>query len=375
MKALRNIFLIIGASVGGFIFGSIVPSGLTFLYTKSFQIADGANAATNPFTIAALLAIGIALGAALGNLLFTLFSRFISNWDGMHSGDKANIIIGTAFGIIVSVPFIVLFADKAAPAVSIFSTFFLMLLVSTVAVFALRSMDDVLPWSKNRGRVRRSGIRILDANVIIDGRIYDIVAAGFLDGQLYVPKFVLEEVQYIADNADPIRRQRGKRGLDVLQQMKAKFTMEIGTFDRYALLQDDGVDGRLVRLARAIGADLVTNDYNLNIVAKVQEVRVININELALAMRPNLVPGEPLELNIIKEGSQAHQGLGYLEDGTMVVVEHGREYIGTTIMVEVTQVHQTERGKMLFAEVMSDEEKARVKAILHSSKPIRRNKA
>ena len=172
---------------------------------------------------------------------------------------------------------------------------------------------------------------------------------------VYVPQFVLEELQYIADSHDALRRQRGKRGLDILKLMQTEFEIEVGIHDRLAPEQGDGVDSRLVRLAIALGADLVTNDHNLNRVATLQDVRVLNINDLALSLRPNVLPQEHMEIFIAREGNQMGQGVGYLEDGTMVIIENGREHIGATLDVMVTQVIQTERGKLIFAEVETDE--------------------
>jgi uncharacterized protein YacL len=213
------------------------------------------------------------------------------------------------------------------------------------------SMADILPWNRGRPSGRKSGIKLLDTNVIIDGRIYDVVRAGFLDGQIYVPGFVLDELQHIADSHDSLRRQRGRRGLDVLRHMQGDFDMEVGIHDRYAPDLGDGVDARLVRLAKAMGADICTNDFNLNRVAGLQDVKVLSLNDLALALRTNVMPQETLMLPMTREGNQPGQGVGYLEDGTMVVVENGKPHIGETVEVIVTQVIQTERGKMIFAEV------------------------
>jgi uncharacterized protein YacL len=216
-------------------------------------------------------------------------------------------------------------------------------------------MKETLPWYRGKVKAKRTGMKILDTNVIIDGRVYDVAQSGFIEGQIYVPQFVLEELQYIADSHDPLRRQRGKRGLDILKLMQSEFNIEVGVHDRLAPEQSDGVDSRLVRLATAVGGDLVTNDHNLNRVATLQNVRVLNINDLALSLRPNVLPQESLILPIVREGNQHGQGVGYLEDGTMVIVENGREHIGETREVMVTQVIQTERGKLIFAEVEGPE--------------------
>lgn len=309
-----------------------------------------ANLAQNPLQIGAFTALGGVLGAAISGGFFNrVLSNAVSGWDSIHPGEKVNVFIGVFFGVIVTVPFVILFGSQGAAVAAVLSLG-MMIFVSAVAMFALKSVADLLPWSKEFGKGRKSGIKVLDTNVIIDGRILDIVSCGFLDGHLYVPRFVLEELQYIADHAEPIKRVRGKRGLDVLQQMQAKFQLEVGTHDKFAPDNKEEVDSRLVKIARAIGGDLVTNDHNLNRVAALQEVRVINVNELALSLRPTVLPGETLSLQIFKEGQQAGQGVGYLDDGTMIVVEGGRRHVGETLDVTVTQVHQTERGKMIFAD-------------------------
>ncbi len=345
MRFLRVSLFIIGAVVGGFVCFTYLPMLLQQIYGWS-RIPEPERAAYDPITRAALAALGLALGAAVfGNG----FERAIAGWDHLHPGDRVNIFIGTFFGVIVTVPFGVLFSQQGAIPAALLSAG-MMLLVACVAVYALRSIDDMLPWSRNAGRGRRSDLKVLDTSVIIDARIVDIVQAGFLDGRMYVPKFVLEELQRIADSGDSLKRQRGKRGLDALKQLQSSDQMEVANHDRLAPPQGEDVDARLVRLARSLGGVLVTNDHNLNRVAALQDVKVLNINELALALRPTILPGENLSILVYKEGSQMGQGVGYLDDGTMVVIEGGRKFLGTEIEAVVTQVHQTERGKMIFAE-------------------------
>jgi uncharacterized protein YacL len=190
--------------------------------------------------------------------------------------------------------------------------------------------------------------KVLDTSVIIDGRILDIVRSGFLDGSLLLPRFVLRELQNIADSNDGLRRTRGRRGLDVLTKLQALTPLEIVERD-YDTVSE--VDAKLVLLARERGAKLVTNDYNLNRVANVEGVAVLNINELANAVKPVLLPGEELRVALIKEGKEPHQGIGYLDDGTMIVVENGRSQIGETVDVAVTSALQTVAGRMIFARV------------------------
>jgi uncharacterized protein YacL len=188
--------------------------------------------------------------------------------------------------------------------------------------------------------------KVLDTSVIIDGRVLDIVRSGFLEGPLLLPRFVLRELQLIADSGDPLKRTRGRRGLELLGKLQETVPIEIVERDPEEIAQ---VDAKLVRLAQERGAKLVTNDYNLNRVAHVEGVMVLNINELANAVKPVLLPGDELRVAVIREGRETHQGVGYLDDGTMIVVENGRRLIGETIDVAVTSALQTNAGRMIFA--------------------------
>jgi uncharacterized protein YacL len=189
--------------------------------------------------------------------------------------------------------------------------------------------------------------KLIDTSVIVDGRVLEIVQCGFLEGPLVLPRFVLRELQLIADSLDPMKRTRGRRGLDVLAKLQELAPLEIDERD-----YDDvggAVDAKLVRLAKDRNAKLVTNDYNLNRVAQVEGVTVLNINELAGAVKPVVLPGEDLHVAIVRDGKEAHQGVGYLDDGTMIVVENGRRLIGEETDVQVTSVLQTVAGRMIFA--------------------------
>jgi uncharacterized protein YacL len=199
------------------------------------------------------------------------------------------------------------------------------------------------------GAVPHAGIpKVVDTSVIVDGRIVEIVQSGFVEGPLIVPRFVLRELQAIADSSDAQRRVRGRRGLEMLTKLQEARTIEINERD-YADMPPGSVDAKLVRLAKELDARLLTNDYNLNRVAHVEGVDVLNINELAGALRPVVLPGEELSVAVIREGKEAGQGVGYLEDGTMIVVEHGRKLVGIHADVVVTSVLQTVAGRMIFA--------------------------
>jgi uncharacterized protein YacL len=301
--------------------------------------------------------LGIMVGAWVGSKVLLGLERLGLKWEQLEASDKLTLFVGIFAGLFLSSPLLLLFQqlhlESTANAVLVSAV---TLGFCALSVYLLQSVAVFLPWNRGRGPARRSGVKILDTNVIIDGRIYDVAKTGFLDGAVYVPGFVLEELQYIADSHDALRRQRGRRGLDVLKHMQSEFPMEVRVHDRYAPDMGDGVDARLVRLAKSLGGDIVTNDHNLRRVAELQDVQVLSLNDLALALRPNVLPQETLELTVIREGNQLGQGVGYLEDGTMVVVENGRNHIGENVEVVITQVLQTERGKMLFGEIQTDEE-------------------
>ncbi len=189
---------------------------------------------------------------------------------------------------------------------------------------------------------------LLDTSVIIDGRIADIAHTGFLPGSLLIPRFVLNELQYIADSPDSLRRQRGRRGMEVLSQLQKDpvITVTISDIDVEGTRE---VDEKLVILARQMRCQILTNDYNLNRVAEIQGVSILNVNELSNAVKSVVLPGEPLSVFLIQEGKESNQGVGYMDDGTMVVVEYGREYVGQEVHVTVTKVLQTAAGRMIFA--------------------------
>lgn len=311
----------------------------------------------NPLNAVPFAFLGLLLGGFLGNRLYNSLERLGERWDKMDVGERANIFIGVFGGLFVSAGFIPVFSNLGiAGGWFALIAVALVLGLSSLTVYALQSMREVLPWTQGRGPKKRTGLKVFDTNVLIDGRILDVAKAGFLDGEVYVPGFVLDELQKIADNSDPLRRARGRRGLDVLKQLQAEYPMEARVHDRFAPEMGDDVDHRLVRLAKALGADIVTNDWNLRGVAEIEEVRVMSLNELALALRPNVLPSEVLhDLKIIKEGREYGQGVGYLDDGTMVVVENGGPHLNEIVDVTVTQVIQTERGKMIFAEIEGEE--------------------
>ncbi len=241
-------------------------------------------------------------------------------------------------------------------------TFRIFIVVSLVLVFGFVGISLGLTRASNWENLisavqiqqsKYTGLKLVDTSVIIDGRISDICASGFIEGTLLVPRFVLLELQNIADSPDVLRRAKGRRGLDILkmlQQEDAKVEVKIIDDDPAGIKE---VDSKLVTLGKQHGAKILTNDFNLNKVAQIEGVEVLNINDLANALKPMVLPDEQMQVKIIKEGKEQNQGVGYLDDGTMIVVDGGRGYVGQTVDVVVTSVLQTAAGRMIFTRFQS----------------------
>jgi uncharacterized protein YacL len=216
----------------------------------------------------------------------------------------------------------------------------------------LQTKDDfrfVIPYVEFARELKGGRPYILDTSAVIDGRIADVVDTQLIDGQLIIPKFVISELQGIADSSDRMRRSRGRRGLDILNRLRKIARIDVQIFDRdLPEFRGQPVDLKLVSLANHLHGKLITNDYNLNKVAQLQDVPVINLNDLANALKPIFLPGEHFTVRVVKQGEEAGQGIGYLEDGTMVVIEGGREHINKDVNISVTSVLQTSAGRMVF---------------------------
>lgn len=238
----------------------------------------------------------------------------------------------------------------------VFLTSTLMLIFGYVGIslgLTKASSWESLVSAVKKSRIEFGNPKIVDTSVIIDGRIADIVKTGFIEGTLIVPRFVLKELQNIADSADVLRRAKGRRGLDILKMMQEEISnldVEITDDDPMEIKE---VDGKLVALARDYKAKIITNDFNLNKVAQIEGIQVLNINDLANALKPAVLPDERIEVKIVKEGKEAYQGVGYLDDGTMIVVDGGRDYVGKQVSVLVTSVLQTAAGRMIFTKLGS----------------------
>lgn len=297
------------------------------------------------------------IGWLLGPWIWKLFVRSM-DWvlQGLANISLRDLALGAA-GLIVGliIAFLLGFVLRDIPYVGQFLRIAAGLVFGYLGIHvALQRREEVsslLPGS-TRGRGGNLRVKILDTSVIIDGRIADISKTRFLEGPLLVPRAVLAELQRIADSSDGVRRARGRRGLDVLNRLQ-KESAAVQVVDGPNVGEGD-VDAALVSYAKSVGGCIVTNDFNLNKVAELQGVVVLNINELAQALRPILIPGESFSVHILKDGKEAGQGIGYLDDGTMVVVEGGKKLIGETTDVVVTSVLQTVAGRMIFARPRAD---------------------
>ncbi|MGC8964088.1 MAG: PIN/TRAM domain-containing protein [Brevinematia bacterium] len=231
--------------------------------------------------------------------------------------------------------------------------FFTPIFVKAITPFYAKTFERTITQSGEEKEISPYKYKILDTSAIIDGRIAEIAKTGFLDGVIYVPKFVLNEIQMLADSQENLKRNRARRGLDVLNELK-----EIPHIDLKIITKDyeniRKTDEKLLKLAKEINGAIITNDYNLNKIAKIEGIKVLNINDLTVALRQIFLPGEKLTVQILKEGKEKTQGVGYLQDGTMVVLEKGRDYIGKEVQVKVTSILQTSSGKIIFTQI--DEE-------------------
>jgi uncharacterized protein YacL len=304
------------------------------------------------------IAVGGIFGFALGGAAFRRIELMGERLRVMSVREKLALIGGLVIGTIVtaalSIPVILMIPNKLIAFVIALLVGIAMTYLSTVAALSMKEeIRFYMPPTPEEDTIPKEKFKILDTNVIIDGRVADVARAGFLEGPVYVPGFVLDELQHIADSSDALKRNRGRRGLDILDQMQKDQSLLVRTYDRLAPGNEE-VDARLVRLAKALEGVLVTNDWNLNKVAGLQGVQVLNINELANALKPVVLPGEDLQVTLVKEGKEPTQGVGYLDDGTMIVVAGGRSHMGETVAVRVSSLMQTVAGKMIFAQLLND---------------------
>lgn len=348
---------------------SIFGGGFAVLMLSVFQSFD--NAVPTRGTLVSAFAVGsIVLFGFFGWLiappLYRLFRRWALSVDGLLSDKPLAQIVSGLLGLMIGMVIAALLTRLfyywlPAALTAALSTVVYLLLGYLGASLGARRWPE-LP-SLFGGKMTRqdrkapsaegmheSVSKILDTSVIIDGRIFDVCKTGFVEGPLVIPQFVLAELRHIADSSDPLRRNRGRRGLDILSQIQNELDIEVQITD--ADFEDEPeVDVKLLKLTQEIGGVVVTNDFNLNKVASVTGVKVLNLNDLAGALRPVLLPGEEMTVQILREGKEHGQGVGYLDDGTMIVVDNGKRHIGQTVDVVVTTVLQTSAGRMIFTKI------------------------
>ncbi len=327
-------------------------------------------------------AIGFIIGFTIASFIYRqaveLAREVLSDLSRMPGRDKAAIVLGIFIGLGMTTLLGMLLLR--IPGYGSQLTVLVGMICVYLGVFITLSMKEELYFffpnlSAHADAATPSGPRLqpklLDTNVIIDGRIADIARAGFIEGPIYVPGFVLEELHLIADSSDSLKRNRGRRGLDILNAMQQETDLQITVYNQYQtpMRNSEPVDAKLVILAKELDGAIVTNDFNLNKVAQLQGIRVLNVNELANAVKPVVLPGEELLVTIVREGKEPDQGVAYLDDGTMVVVEHGKERIGETLRLNVTSVLQTVAGKMIFGNPQDSQEYSNRNSLRGSEAP------
>ena len=299
--------------------------------------------------------IGAVWGAAAGALTLFIETVFKKISIGVVIGGIFGLSVGLLFADLLLLPLKTIVPDYATTAFILAALFgYTGLLIGLTRGKGL-TISGILRLFRGQG-IDEENLKLLDTSVIIDGRIADVCEAGFIEGTFITPQFILQELQYIADSPDPIKRGRGRRGLDVLHKLQKMANVTVKIVDEdFPKIKE--VDSKLVALARLLDAKVITNDFNLNKIAELQGVSVLNIHELANALKPVVLPGETIKLFVIKEGKEHNQGVAYLDDGTMVVIENGKRLIGKNVDVTVTSVLQTTAGRMIFSKTKEDYER------------------
>lgn len=318
------------------------------------------NYLSKMFTLSPLMVVGIILlDIILAVLIIYLILRLIKGlvtFASTYTLTEAIIgIIGVIIGLRLA--WVMEFIFVNIPFVGNYLMVFISIVFGTVGwLESIKRKDEILNFiGKGKKEEIQSG-KFVDTSVIVDGRIADIVKTGFIEGILIVPDFVIEELQKLADSADDLKRAKGRQGLDTIKKMQGEKFIKISI----AVTKEDSVneltevDAKLLKLVALKGGQLLTNDFNLNKVAGVQGIKVLNINELANSLKPKLLPGEQFYLSIIKKGKENNQGVGYLDDGTMIIVEKGEDLVGQDVLAEVTSIMQTSAGRLIFAKVKGE---------------------
>lgn len=355
-RVVRQIMTVIGALIG---IGLLLQSHRVF---ETWPLLHALGIVREEVVVGA---VGLVLGGLVGYLFGPVLVRWANRtaaWgESRLQRTSAQDLVSGSIGLIVGLV-IAFFIGVSLSGMGYLGTVLRVAITVACGYFGLRvsirRKDDIMrpqTWLPSRMKHRNGAEavkpKILDTSVIIDGRIAEICQSGFLEGPLVIPAFVLEELRHIADSADVLKRNRGRRGLDVLNRIQ-KEQNSVQIYER-EVDPNMEVDSKLLKLAKILDGKVVTNDFNLNKVAELQGVPVLNINELANAVKPVVLPGEEMVVHVIKDGKESGQGIGYLDDGTMIVVDGGRKFMGQTVTVLVTSVLQTAAGRMIFAKLKS----------------------
>jgi len=305
------------------------------------------------------LLIGYVVGGPVGRFAANILGDFESIFYKVSGADILFSAMGAFMGLLIAlIPSIALFRFGYPGDIASLVLFLLFGFAGArVGAIKRSELSVVFKLGPSFGASSSNQAMILDTSVIIDGRIVDIAKAGFIEGTMVVPRFVLTELQAIADSGDTLKRSRGRRGLDILNSLQRleNVNLEITDEDFPDLM---GVDAKLTALSKLTNMPLVTNDFNLNKVAEIQGVKILNINKLVGALKPVVLPGEEMHVKVIREGKEPGQGVGYLDDGTMIVIEHGKKRVGAEVTVVATSVLQTPAGKMIFTELKEEKQEA-----------------
>lgn len=331
MTMMNVLSIVIGGIIGGTI--GFLGSSFCIRKLRTFSIWFEKQLSKTPIHDVIAGVCGLAIGLIIANLLGAAFSRI------PLIGPYIPIIFSIVFGYLG----LYITIKKRDDILSI-----LPVKGKNAPKDAKNGEENPAPSEAVEKIGNPPSLKLLDTSVIIDGRIADICKTGFIEGTLLIPVFVLEELQFIADSSDLLKRTRGRRGLDILKRIQTEFDMLV-KIDHHDYDDVQGVDSKLIRLGQEIGAKIITNDFNLNKVADLQGVQVLNINDLANAIKPVVIPGETMRITVVKDGKEQGQGVAYLDDGTMIVVENGHRHLNETLDVVVTSVLQTSAGRMIFA--------------------------
>jgi len=297
------------------------------------------------------------IGSAIGIIIALIVIMLELQLRKISVKDISSAIFGLIFGLVMTriVTGALLLVPLGDKFVSSIQLVLALIFCYLGIIIVMRSRDEfniVIPYVKFTSQDQKEDITVIDTSVIIDGRIADLCQTKFMSGKFVVPRFVLKELQQIADSADSLKRNRGRRGLDILNKIKKAKTADLKISDE-DFPEIPEVDSKIVKLAKILNAKVLTNDYNLNKIAELQGVTVLNINDLVNALKMVVLPGELMETRLLKEGKEHNQAIGYLEDGMMVVVDNAKHLLGQTLNVEVTSALQTSAGRMIFAKLVN----------------------